>query len=505
MKDIKKIICCVVKTCVLVTIFSSCKDFLDVTPRNKKVVRTVEDERDILGSYIYFMKTFNREQISIMGIDPYAYPKFDVAQTLSLYTGESKMAQFSFLYDSQKRMYTTLGVYKMSWLESNEEIWERYYRFLGGINMIISSIDHMECDDEHMKDYVKGEALSWRAYAYYKLLQYYSPYNNAELGIPIYEDPSDDIGNAMPARKTQKEVFDFIIKDCHAALSLLTRTPTNSWNYIYREDFINAMLASVYLWKSGSSSAENKDFANAELHATKAIGQRNLISDINEFKKIFDCSKAMINVPITSPEFYIRITDDSRMLFSSDAYRLNYLGSSITSGVANMDYYNLYKDNDKRKSFYFYTTPENVIMNDKYNISGYELDRESAGCLMPFRLAEMYLIKAEVLARMGKTTEALNVLNRFRASRYDKSTDFKGDNSSILKEILMERKREFLLENDMLWLDMKRLGVSMEREINGEKRTLAPNDFKYTFPIPKRELKNNKNIKQAPEWDKYNY
>ncbi|MFR4036534.1 MAG: RagB/SusD family nutrient uptake outer membrane protein [Butyricimonas faecalis] len=61
----------------------------------------------------------------------------------------------------------------MSWMGTNDNCWNRYYSFLGPINMIIEGIKTADGDDERLRDYVQGEALVWRAYSYFKLLQYF--------------------------------------------------------------------------------------------------------------------------------------------------------------------------------------------------------------------------------------------------------------------------------------------------------------------------------------------
>lgn len=488
---------------VLFGMTTSCTNFLNVTPRNKKVVRNVEDQRDILASYMYFIKTYNRDQIKIMGVDYYAYPKFNLSSILSLYTGENHMAPFSFLYNSQTNKYTSAGYEKLAWLEKNFDVWNRYYAFLGPINMLIKSIDGMNGDDPALKDLVKGEALAWRAFAYFKLLQYYSPYHDVDLGIPIYEDPSDDVGNAMPERQTQKYVFNYVLNDCKTVLSLLERTPYTDWNFFYREDLVHALMASVYCWKALSASSETSDWENAEKHARIAIGTRKLASSSEDLKRIFDCSPDVITVPVNSSEFFVRITDKSGYVFDSDAYRLCYLGTGMSDGNANMEFYNMYEDNDRRKSFYFYKDDTGGVKNDKYNLSGVAPDENYSGCFMPFRLAEMFLIRAEALCRTGRTSKAVEVIDEFRKSRYDNPKDVSGTDEEILNLVLAERKKEFLLENDFLWLDMKRLGATMTRTVNGEKVELKSDDFRYTFPIPAREMIENKKMKQNPEWNKY--
>lgn len=55
MKGRMTLVCLGTLGCIL-WMLSACSDFLDVTPRGKRVVQNVEDHRDILANYLYFMK-----------------------------------------------------------------------------------------------------------------------------------------------------------------------------------------------------------------------------------------------------------------------------------------------------------------------------------------------------------------------------------------------------------------------------------------------------------------
>ena len=109
--------------------------------------------------------------------------------------------------------------------------------------MIIEGIKTAEGDDERLRDYVQGEALVWRAYSYFKLLQYFSPYKQDEYGVPVYLKPYEDPGNAMPKRETQTNVYKRILMDCQEALDLMERTPSTTWNCAYNPRFLHGMLS----------------------------------------------------------------------------------------------------------------------------------------------------------------------------------------------------------------------------------------------------------------------
>lgn len=472
----------------------SCDKFLELTPRDQKVVSTIEDYRDILASYMRLLKTPNRDQEPVFG-GILLYPKFDVSRNLGVYTGEAILDLTQQRYFNKDiNNYTPEGKRILTWQMTDTFIWDRYYSFLGPINLIISGVRKAEGTDEELRNYVLGEALTWRAFAYYKLLQYYSPYQNDKLGIPIYLTPEADIGHAMPERATQSEVFNQILGDCQEALEIMKKTPSNNWNCAWRGDFVHGMMASIYTWKALSAAKENTDWQKAEAHATAAMQGRNLTNSSEVLRKMFDSKGITPTSYFESSEFSFRIMDGTNKYVCNfiDAY---YDGGAVANGRANAEYYSKFSDNDIRKEVYF--TPDGS-RSDKYNLLG----ERSGGCIILFRLAEMYLIKAEALARMGKPEEAKTVLREFKSRRYNGEFSIPTTAEEVLKEILDERLREFYMENDVRWLDMKRLNLTMKRVIQGETNILEPNDFRYAFPIPKREIDLNRNIEQNPGWER---
>lgn len=488
MKRINIIAGCLV--CILLC--SSCDKFLDLKPRDKKVVSSIEDYRDIMASYMRFLKTPNRSQERVFGVDAFATPKFNVAGNLGIYTGETNLdLSSSYYFDKNKGVYTPIGQSLVTWQNTDPYIWDQYYKFLGPINLIISGIAGADGSDENLRNYVKGEALVWRAFAYFKLLQYYAPYKNDKYGIPVFLTPDQDIGNALPGRKTQREVFAQILGDCREVLALLEVTPSKDWNCAYRYDFVNAMMASIYTWKAMSGAAESTDWENAAKCATEAMAGRVLENTAEAIQKMFDSRDVNGQTGLQSDEFYFRLMDGSEKQLANLAY--DYYKGGMTDGVTGLEYYSEFRDQDIRKVAYFKGTD-----NDKYNLMGVSY----GGCIILFRLAEMYLIKAEALVRQGKTGEAGEVLKEFVGARYTESVTLPSDPENLLKEILDERIREFYMENDSRWLDMKRLGVTVTRIIGGERYVLEPDDFRYCFPIPRKEIELNKNMEQTPGWDK---
>lgn len=478
-------------------LWTGCNDFLTVRPRDTRVMQKVEDYRDLLGSYMRLLTHItNTDQQEVFG-QAYLYPKFDVAFEMGLNTGETTLSkQQGSYYDKKEGVFTEYAKKYLTWLYPNEEVWNRYYSFLGPINLILGEIDGAEGDND-WKHIVKGEALVWRAYAYFKLLQYYAPYRENEYGIPVYLKPYEEVGTAMPARLTQKEVYRQILTDCEEALNLLNLTPSNSWNFAWKADFIQAMMASVYFYKAGSGAGESGDWEQAADYAGRAMEGRELTNDPEVLRALFNGSDVS---EYRHDEAYIRLVDGTSGYLLN--YRKAYCSSVLQVEPVSSAYKTKYKDDDIRKQVYF-TTGSGEFLADKYSLNSTYL--EGGGVMMPFRLAEMYLDRAEAMVMTGQLVLAKELLEAFRAKRYTQPIHTLSGKEELLNEIRKERELEFFEENDFRWLDMKRMGIRVERLVNGEKQVLEADDFRYSFPIPKEEMKLNRNMLQNPGWDKVIY
>jgi hypothetical protein len=168
----------------------------------------------------------------------------------------------------------------------------------------------------------------------------------------------------------------------------------------------------------------------------------------------------------------------------------------------------LYRDNDLRKRAWFLAsnkqttaiadltpTDLNPMANKLASISIYRK-------FPAFRLSEQYLIWIEALAHTD-FDKAKTMLVTWQSRRYSgNASDYytPGSVQDLVDEVLKERKREFILEGDMIWLDMKRTHTSETRVVQGKQSKLLGNDWRYQFMIPDSETEKNPGIKQNPGW-----
>lgn len=124
----------------------------------------------------------------------------------------------------------------------------------------------------------------------------------------------------------------------------------------------------------------------------------------------------------------------------------------------------------------------------------------SNGDLVLMRTAEMYLIEAEALARVGgkdaEARQALFTLANKRDASYTLSTN---SGQSLIDEILIQRRVELWAEGFRFY-DLKRLNIGLDRTGGNHdnslavKMTEAAGTTEWIFLIPKAEIEYSQGI-----------
>ena len=135
-------------------------------------------------------------------------------------------------------------------------------------NTVINNILRSEGPSQAKKNQSIGEALSWKAMAYFFLVRTFGD-------VPIIHDNTESIkaGNYNDIEKVQKaDVYEYIIMTLEKAMELL---PKNPYIGVYnRIDYYaaEALLSKVYLTKAGvTGSLDQNDLAKARDYAKDVI------------------------------------------------------------------------------------------------------------------------------------------------------------------------------------------------------------------------------------------
>lgn len=349
------------------------------------------------------------------------------------------------------------------------EILDWNYPFQG-IFYCNSVLDHISIlNNLEDRRRIEGWALLARAFLLHSLVTTFADaYNPStaekDLGIPL--KLRSDIDEIEP-RSTLDQIFSQIIRDALKAADLLpNEKPLLSKNHPSKVASY-ALLARVYL--------NMGDYNNADLYADNALNIYNVLTDYNTLD-------TLLETPFT--DYGDEIIYFSRQIpdYSTSSY-----GRSTTYGVSE-NVLKLYSSNDLRFPIYFL---KNQVGN--YRIKSINiplLGRPFTGLAVD----ELYLIKAECLARANKEREALEYLNQLVMTRMETGTfvPIDGVGESVLDLVLLER-RKALVWRGLRWVDLKRLNkkganITLTRELNGVKYTLPPNDPRYIFPAPYGEI-----------------
>lgn len=491
-----------------VGLFTSCKEYLNVKPSNVQNVNSFSDVKALMGAHLR-MYNMGGVEGTLRNTNVFFFNNNDYLIT-HLYSDD---------YDVNSALsagtwYPVSNVLKKSidWKnpDISEKIWSTHYQNIGFYNMIIQEAeDHPDVDEENTQRVI-AEAKVLRAWQLFRLLQFFSPYHNDKMGLPLNTEP-EKVGTYDRARKTQTENYRLITGDLEEVLTYSAK-PSPTYNIFYDKNIVHALLAEVYLYKGDSGAKEPDDYQKAVEHAKAAMKGR-LEEGIGVYNRA-----AGYNTPFG-------MTKDNHYSLISFVYMDN-VGNMLKSIIgipkwgmnldASEELYNMFKKSgnktDKRFYKYFASRSRAVSKFDPgMNQFYYKWDF--------FTAAEMQLIIAEGYARMGQDKEAEEALNLFVKNRYMNYSLPEGE--TVLQAILDERRKEFCFEYCMRWLDLTRLQTGWTRvvksnhgsgsgygdETAGENQNteyvLENGDYRFCMPLPKKaELQFNK-IEQNPGWNNF--
>ncbi|WP_196890936.1 RagB/SusD family nutrient uptake outer membrane protein [Aureivirga marina] len=363
------------------------------------------------------------------------------------------------------------------------------YNVINRANKILENIDNL--NDGDFKNKTKAQALAARAIAHFDLARTYAKIPsqgadaNASMGV-VYANSSDPF--LLPARETVAENYTHIIADLEEAKSLAT-ADVSTLN-VFSLNTINGFLSRVYLY-----NGENQKAVDAANAVTTGVAPRA------EFANIWkDASDAGVIAKFL-------ITDIDNVDIGTEYSQTSSQGTR-SEYVVDLDFYNLFEDEDIRKAAYIFT---GSFAGNNYNHVGKYLGKTGQvnGIVDSkiLRAGEVVLNKAEALYNLGNEAEALNALNSLRQNRYDGFTPGTETGTALLDAIRLERRLELAFEGHRFY-DLKRWGLSINRSDNGDQadgsgipavnKVLDAGSFKFQLAIPQGAINANSNMVQNP-------
>lgn len=498
---------------LLVSIFlwSSCsKDYLDTKPTSDTATSTIFETADNAALAINGInKLMTMQYLSSQG--------FNGEGTIKMYYGNYPGNHFSV------NLPGWLPIINSDYHENISSIylyypWYYYYMIIGNANLINTYITNAT-GAEATKQFVKAQALTFRAYSFLMLSQLYckrwkDSNNGASDGLVL----RTDVSTGDQALSTLKQVYEQIYKDLDEAIALYTSSgKTRANNYSPDKNVAYAIYARAALTR--------QDYATA---ATMAVNARNgyPLMSIAEYKAgFYTPNKEWIwssygasdeNIYYFSYFSYIAYNSNagtvktypkciSKELFNkipaTDIRRNLFLDPTgytytATSGLAGAAL--------KARAFALY--PNIYSTSSAYAYMQFKIgaaDLPGVGNLNHFRSSEMYLIEAEAKYFTSNDVGAQQLLVSLnKDSGRDPSYTCTKTGTDLLNEIKTYRAIELWGEG-FDWFDLKRWGDNVSRlNFSNGGNFVTTLDVTYTpadknnwvWKIPQKETDYNKLI-----------
>ncbi|MBW3128729.1 RagB/SusD family nutrient uptake outer membrane protein [Hymenobacter profundi] len=380
-----------------------------------------------------------------------------------------------------------------------------YYRIIANANVLINGLDNATGPVAE-KNMVIGEALVYRAWCHFQLVQafgqrYDAGKTNDQLGVPLMVTATTE---GQP-RATVEAVYKQINEDLDEGIKLLTgagaRPAKSHFNVAVAKGIKARVALTQQNWALAASSAQE---AIAQSGAT-LMSRTQYTSGFNS---------------IDNPEWLWGSqvqADQTNYFYSFFAYMsANFSSTAIRQNPKKINsvLYAKIRPTDIRKSLWDSTgasipAPPNGVKakygQKKFLVANTSL---SIGDVPHMRLAELYLIQAEAEARQGMSAAAathLATLLTARNPQYVKSTS---TGQALVDEILIQRRIELWGEG-FRFLDLKRTNSALDRTganhipqwawaITGNNFKVAADAKEWQFLIPQAEINVNKAIVQNP-------
>ncbi len=393
--------------------------------------------------------------------------------------------------------------------------WYISYKIINDANTVIEAAEANPVEDAARQQLV-GECYFLRAFCHFNLVRLFAkPYtqNKSADGIILRTSTSDP---GQKARSTVEEVYAQVVADALKGADLMNQPRSVAFA---SKEAAWALLSRVYLYM--------EDNTNAAAYATRVIssGRFSLATAAaypDLFANAMSSSETIFSIAFTAKEDYGKFGSIASMIYSNgnSGWGEEYASASLRSLMGK-------HPEDVRWN---YITPlddgsggiakKNGI--EIYYISKFSYQDGSPTLSSPimFRLAEMYLNRAEADARLGKTAEALNDVDEIRKNRGLEGSLYNGhlpNGTTALDAVLNERRIELAFEghrtfdvyrnkrsmNRTYWgyhiPGLKETDIDLSKEPAGYANTVTqPEDNRIVYFIPVDEVQSNLLCTQNP-------
>ena len=426
---------------------TSCDNYLDLQPENG----IIREE---------FWKTKEDIQAAVIGI-------YSSMLNSPPDVGDLTLTEYLFMYGELRGDMLLAGpnvsedqrdIMNSNIIASNElTSWAAFYRTINYCNTVIDLAPGVKAEDPTLTqtqlNNFLSEALAIRAYLYFTLARTFK-----DVPLKLTATLSDQDNWQLPV-STQAEVFAQVIKDLKLAeeysVAEYGNTASNKGRItIYA---INAMLADVYLWTESYQEAydaatkvtDSGKFALIE--ATANTWYNRVFAQGNSTESIFEFQYTTSNLGPFYSIFYQRPQFKAGPLVMEEVFGID-LDDPVNTRDIRGEAASVIGSTGEIFKFTGLDNTERKALQD------------SDTHWFVYRYADVLLMKAEALARLGGEENfqaAVVIINDIRTKRkaIEQTTQDVSDETGIINYILAERAREFAYEGKR-WYDILRIARS---------------------------------------------
>ncbi len=437
----------------LVFTATSCEDYLDEVPKGQKIPETLADFEAMLRY-------------------EYGNHRVDVKQALNL-MNDNWLSSFDLSYYPlyQVNYMWDESADRIELNSSDETTYYASYSAINAFNLIIENALNSLNATESEKKEVWAQAKVLRAMTYFNLVNYYADtYDEAtastKLSVPLITSANV---NAPYTQISIQSMYDFILNDLDEAMPNL---PSEGATILHPSiGTAYAFYARVYL--------QMNDYTKALEFADMALLENNELYDWTTY---YEDNRTQIEdadsyIQTASPMGFDYLENysfrhGSIYYQSAESYLTVERAEQFEEGDAK--FLARWKLRTVGVDTYYYST-----LRGFFNYGG-------------ITTTEVFLIKAECLARNGAIEEALNVVNDLREKRILASnySDLTAVDLNEAMAHIVQLKRNELIMSIVPFCDTRRLNhegtftITLTKEVDGETLTLSPNSHLWTMPFP---------------------
>ncbi len=381
--------------------------------------------------------------------------------------------------------------------------WQNLYTTINDCNLILKYVPNISFINEADKNKVLGNALFVRAFCYYWIGRVWG---DAPVLLNGFESGQQE--DLYPSRDPADRVFEQVRIDLEAANSLMPEDVTD--RDMASKAAINLLQADYYLWMAKVRGGGEAALNSAKQAVDAVLGNSNyaLMSDFSSVfsselnqEIVFAWSYVMdeytggypadhlVPLQYISTQYVenpIKVGSHQQWIFLTDDYKA-FLSENEDDQRTNVSFETFF-DGPKDATFQWI---------NKYAGSWENQTRIFDSDIVVYRYADALLMSAEIENALGNSPLAVERLNAIAERAYGTADFYPAalPAEQVDREILNERKKEFVSEGK-IWWDLIRFDVVFDEVPSLVGRENEQNIL--LWPVHNSSINTNPNIKQTP-------